>query len=93
MARAAGVNIDARKDHPYAAYGKVEFNVITAEDGDVWSRTIVRIAEVFESINIIRQCLEKFLMGRYRQSILMKLFQAELAFLLLKRQEANHTIL
>jgi Ni,Fe-hydrogenase III large subunit/Ni,Fe-hydrogenase III component G len=59
MARAAGVGIDARRDHPYAAYDRVEFDVITAEGGDVWARIVVRMREVFESIRIIRQCLEK----------------------------------
>ena len=59
VARAAGVDIDCRRDHPYAAYDRVEFDVITATDGDVWSRVLVRMKEVFESIRIIRQCLEK----------------------------------
>ena len=59
VARAAGVDIDCRRDHPYAAYDRVQFNVITAEGCDVWSRVLVRMKEVFESIAIIRQCLEK----------------------------------
>ena len=59
VARAAGVDMDCRRDHPYAAYDRVEFNVITAKDGDVWSRLLVRMEEVFESIRIIRQCLDK----------------------------------
>jgi Ni,Fe-hydrogenase III large subunit/Ni,Fe-hydrogenase III component G len=57
VARAAGVDIDCRRDHPYAAYDRVEFKVITAEGGDAWARLVVRMAEVFESIKIIRQCL------------------------------------
>jgi len=59
VARAAGADIDCRRDHPYAAYGRVEFDVITERGGDVWSRVLVRLREVFESIRIIRQCLEK----------------------------------
>ncbi len=59
MARAAGADIDCRRDHPYAAYDRVEFDVITERGGDVWSRVLVRSQEVFESIRIIRQCLEK----------------------------------
>jgi len=59
VARAAGVDIDCRRDHPYAAYDRVQFKVILREAGDVWSRLLVRAAEVFESIQIIRQCLEK----------------------------------
>ena len=59
VARGAGVDIDCRRDHPYAAYDRVEFNVITAADGDVWSRLTVRATEVFESIKIMRQCLDR----------------------------------
>jgi Ni,Fe-hydrogenase III large subunit/Ni,Fe-hydrogenase III component G len=63
VARAAGVDIDCRRDHPYAAYDRVAFDVITAGDGDVWSRVVVRAREVFESIKIIRQCLDKMESG------------------------------
>ena len=59
VARAAGVEIDCRRDHPYAAYDRVDFEVITAAGGDVWARLQVRMREVFESVRIIRQCLEK----------------------------------
>jgi Ni,Fe-hydrogenase III large subunit/Ni,Fe-hydrogenase III component G len=59
VARAAGVDIDCRRDHPYAAYDRVKFQVITGEGCDIWSRVVVRMKEVFESIAIIRQCLEK----------------------------------
>jgi Ni,Fe-hydrogenase III large subunit/Ni,Fe-hydrogenase III component G len=59
VARAAGVGIDCRRDHPYAAYDRVDFDVIVEQGGDVWSRVLVRAREVFESIRIIRQCLEK----------------------------------
>ncbi len=59
VARAAGADIDCRRDHPYAAYDRVDFNVIVGTGGDVWSRILVRMREVFESIKIIRQCLEK----------------------------------
>jgi Ni,Fe-hydrogenase III large subunit len=57
VARAAGVDMDCRRDHPYAAYKRVQFDVITADGADVWSRVVVRSTEVFESIRIIRQCL------------------------------------
>lgn len=69
VARAAGVPLDCRRDHPYAAYDRVEFDVITAPDGDVWSRVVVRMHEVFESIKIIRQCLEKMEPGPIQAAI------------------------
>lgn len=59
VARAGGVDIDARRDHPYAAYDKVDFKVITHDTADVWGRVVVRMLEVFESIKIIRQALDK----------------------------------
>jgi Ni,Fe-hydrogenase III large subunit/Ni,Fe-hydrogenase III component G len=69
VARAAGVDIDCRRDHPYAAYDRVDFNVITADGCDAWSRLVVRAREVFESIQIIRQCLEKMDRGPIQLSI------------------------
>ena len=69
VARAAGVDIDCRRDHPYAAYDRVDFNVITANGCDVWSRVVVRATEVFESIKIIRQCLEKMPEGPLQAEI------------------------
>ncbi len=69
VARAAGVEIDCRRDHPYAAYDRVDFDVITEQGGDVWSRVLVRAREVFESIKIIRQCLEKMEEGPLQTTI------------------------
>ena len=58
-ARASGVDIDVRRDHPHAAYGMVDWNVITRENGDVFDKAVIRILEMFESIKIIEQCLER----------------------------------
>jgi NADH-quinone oxidoreductase subunit D len=56
-ARASGVDIDVRRDHPHAAYDRVEWDVILESNGDVFDKIMVRIREMFESIRIIRQCL------------------------------------
>jgi NADH-quinone oxidoreductase subunit D len=58
-ARASGVAIDVRKDEPYAAYPLVEWKVITQKEGDVFAKIIVRVLEMYESVKIIKQCLEK----------------------------------
>ncbi len=58
-ARASGVDIDVRRDHPHAAYGLVDWTVITRQNGDVFDKAVVRILEMFESIRIIEQCLER----------------------------------
>jgi membrane-bound hydrogenase subunit alpha len=57
-ARASGVAIDVRRDDPYAAYPLVDWKVITAEAGDVFAKTEVRLLEMYESISIIEQCLD-----------------------------------
>jgi len=57
-ARASGVDIDVRRDDPYAAYDLVDWKVITAKGGDVFAKAEVRLLEMYESIGILRQCLE-----------------------------------
>jgi len=56
-ARASGVSIDVRRDDPYAAYDRIEWDVITDEGGDVFSKTKVRLLEVLEALKIIRQAV------------------------------------
>jgi len=56
--RGSGVESDVRRDDPYAAYDRLDFNVITEDDGDVWARTSVRARETMESISIIEQALD-----------------------------------
>jgi len=63
VARASGVAIDIRKDHPYAAYGKVNFEKIVMPDGDVFSKMAVRLLECLESAKIIRQALKAMPVG------------------------------
>ena len=63
IARASGVNIDVRRDHPYAAYDKVDWKVITQNDGDVLSKTVVRLLEIRESVSIVKQALKKLPKG------------------------------
>ncbi|HEV2688308.1 MAG TPA: NADH-quinone oxidoreductase subunit C [Bryobacteraceae bacterium] len=52
--RASGVDLDVRRDHPYAAYDRYSFRVPVYEAGDVWHRMQVRIEEVTESFGMIR---------------------------------------
>ena len=61
-ARASGLDADIRRDDPYAAYPLVNWKVITASEGDVYAKAVVRFLEVFESISIIEQCVEKLRM-------------------------------
>jgi NADH-quinone oxidoreductase subunit D len=59
LARASGVDIDVRRDDPYAAYDRVGWKVITAHNGDIFDKIIVRILEMYESLSIITQCLNE----------------------------------
>ncbi len=58
VARASGVGYDVRVDNPYAAYDKLKVNPVVEKNGDVFSRLLVRLQEVSESIRIIEQCLK-----------------------------------
>ncbi len=58
-ARASGVAIDARIDHPYAAYDEVRPRIVTQEAGDTWARVVVRVGELVESIRLVREALSK----------------------------------
>jgi len=68
-ARASGVNVDLRQDYPYAAYGDLDVRAILPEQyigethGDVYDRIVVRLLEVGQSCQIIRQCLSEMPAG------------------------------
>lgn len=58
MIRASGVAVDTRLEG-YAAYGDLQFEPIVEKDGDCWARTMVRIREVYQSFDLIRQIIPK----------------------------------
>jgi NADH-quinone oxidoreductase subunit D len=58
-ARASGVDRDTRRDDPYAAYGELDFKVITDNHNDVYGRTLVRLGELMESYKLVRQILKQ----------------------------------
>jgi len=68
-ARASGIDIDVRRDDPYGAYDRVSWNVIVLEDGDIFAKTLVRILEMYESVKIIMQCLDKMPKGEIFKEI------------------------
>jgi len=56
--RAAGIAVDARLDYPYAAYGNLfKGEIVTEQTGDVYARFLVRVNEVYASIEIIKNAL------------------------------------
>ena len=57
--RGSGVDYDLRKAQPYSAYPKCEFSVPLGKNGDTYDRYWIRVQELYESVKIIRQCLEQ----------------------------------
>ena len=58
VGRASGIDRDVRRDHPYAAYGTLEFDVPTAAPGDAAARFQVHVAELAQSLSIMKQVLD-----------------------------------
>jgi len=53
--RGSGIAVDVRKDEPYAAYGDLDFEVITETACDSMARTKVRYREIGQSLNMMEQ--------------------------------------
>ncbi len=62
-ARAAGIDIDLRRDQPCMFYKDVEFDVPISQNGDVYDRYMIRIAEMRQSLNILSQCADRIKKG------------------------------
>jgi NADH-quinone oxidoreductase subunit D len=61
--RSSGLAWDLRKTEPYCGYETYDFAVPTATDADVWSRYVVRMQEMRESIKIVAQALDRLRPG------------------------------
>ena len=57
--RAAGWKNDVRKNHPYDKYGEVEWKQITLTGCDSMDRYLVHIQEMYQSLDIIEQLIDK----------------------------------
>jgi NADH-quinone oxidoreductase subunit D len=58
-ARGNGIDFDIRRDDPYANYDKVDFEVPVLNEGDSYTRYMIRIEEMFQSCDIIKQSMSK----------------------------------
>ena len=61
--RASGLPWDLRRSQPYDKYAEVEFDIPVGRNGDCYDRYLVRLAEMRESVKIIKQCLAKMKPG------------------------------
>jgi len=59
MLRASGVDYDVRKYFPYSGYDEFDFNVPTRTESDCYARYLLRVAEMRESLKIVRQAMDK----------------------------------
>jgi len=61
--RATGVDYDVRRASPYLGYDEFDFEIPTDTNGDTYSRYIIRIREMRESLKITRQALDRITEG------------------------------
>ena len=64
MLRGSGLRFDLRKVDAYSIYPELDFSIPIGEGrmgktGDCWDRTYVRVEEIYESLKIVQQCLDK----------------------------------
>jgi Ni,Fe-hydrogenase III large subunit len=62
-ARASGISIDARVDHPFGAYQFFPIHKLTLDSGDVFARSYIRFVEIQQSVKIINDLLADFQKG------------------------------
>ncbi len=61
--RGSGVAWDIRKAQPYDVYAEMDFDVPVGKSGDCWSRYLVRVEEMRQSLRIMKQALDKMPAG------------------------------
>jgi ech hydrogenase subunit E len=64
VARASGLPQDMR-NLKYAAYGDLDFESVVLHDGDCYARTMIRVKEIYQSIDLVRQAVGKLPAGEF----------------------------
>ncbi len=58
LVRGSGIAWDLRRSQPYEVYDELEFKIPLGKNGDCYDRYLCRVEEMYESVKIMRQCLE-----------------------------------
>lgn len=66
MLRGSGIAWDLRKSNPYDVYDEMDFDVPIGKSGDCYDRYLVRVEEIYQSLRIIKQCIEKMPQGEIK---------------------------
>lgn len=64
--RSTGIKYDLRKDRPYSGYENFDFEIPVGTKGDCYDRYLVRVAEMRQSLRIIKQALDGMPEGSYK---------------------------
>ncbi|MEK6734111.1 MAG: NADH-quinone oxidoreductase subunit D [Pseudomonadota bacterium] len=63
MLRGSGFAWDLRKSQPYDSYEEFDFDIPIGKNGDCYDRYLLRVEEMYQSLRIIKQCIEKMPSG------------------------------
>lgn len=66
MLRGSGIEWDLRKSNPYEIYDELEFKVPIGKNGDCYDRYLIRVEEMYQSVKIIEQCINKMPKGEVK---------------------------
>ncbi|CEL12519.1 NADH-quinone oxidoreductase subunit C/D [Candidatus Portiera aleyrodidarum] len=64
--RATGFNFDVRKNRPYSGYENLDFDIPIGNNGDVFDRANIRVEEMYQSLRIIKQCINNIPEGNIK---------------------------
>lgn len=67
--RAAGVDYDVRVMSPYSSYDDFDFQIPVGQNGDTYDRYLVRNAEIFESLKLVKNAFENLPQGTYKADV------------------------
>jgi len=92
--RGSGVSFDCRRDDPYGAYPKFDFEIPVGRGevgavGDCWDRYMVRMLEIEQSCRLIRQALDTLPDGPYQAIELKKPVKAPLGAVYTRTESAK----